>query len=90
MCGPERLGEGLPSLSAIRGSFESHCVNAKHCLAENPSAWKGAGICLCRFAETQRRRVFVLEMFHAVRASRVLSERLAMNFLLTRYLSGGL
>lgn len=36
MCGPERLGEGgLLSLRAIRGSFESHCVNAKHCLAEN-------------------------------------------------------
>lgn len=46
MCGPERLGEGLPSLSAIRGSFESLCVNAKYCLAENRPAWK-APIFVC-------------------------------------------
>lgn len=40
MCRPERLGEGPLSLSAIRGSFQAHCVNAKHCLAENQSASK--------------------------------------------------
>lgn len=40
MCGPERLGKGLQSLSAIRGSFESLCADAKYCLAENQPAWK--------------------------------------------------
>lgn len=62
MCGPERLGEGQPSLSAIRGSFVSLCGDAKYCLAGKSACLEGAGVCLCWFAGTQMRGVFIEEM----------------------------